>query len=258
MKPADAERYLDETRGIEGWFFPIDLQLFALIDEIQKREGIEGNLFEIGVHHGKSAALLARMARDTEVLGVCDVFDRQELNVDRSGDGSRELFARNLSGFDPSRLRVFAMSSHEVRTSHTTSECRFLHIDGGHRPVDVVNDLRVAHEALHARGVVALDDVFNPSWPGVSEGFYRFVSDHADTFVPIAIGGNKVFLTRPDAASVYERHWGDAAALTREVALRAFEFQWKEWLGRSVITASRITWVDLDPAGAAALHSRSR
>lgn len=249
MTRDEVTRYLDETRAVEGWFFPVDAYLFGFIDEVQRAEGIRGNLFEIGVHHGKTAMFLARCRRDDELLGVCDVFEQQELNRDRSGEGSREIFLRNM-GAQP--VQVFAKESSRLTVEDTTSECRFFHIDGGHRPEDVVNDLRAAERALLATGVVALDDAFNPNWPGVSEGFYRFVGEHPEAFAPLLIGGNKVLLARPEAIARYERHFDGIAG----AVAAPFTFDRKEWLGRRVLTAIRHAWVDLDPAGAAEQHLR--
>jgi SAM-dependent methyltransferase len=245
----EVRRYLDDTRDVEGWFFPVDAYLFGFVDEIQRRERLAGNLFEIGVHHGKTAIFLARMRREHELLGVCDVFDQQELNRDHSGEGNRSIFERNLREHE---LRVFAKLSSELTPDDTTTRCRFFHIDGGHRAEDVVNDLEVAARALLPDGVVALDDLFNPNWPGVGEGFYRFLAARPGVFVPILIGGNKVLFTRPEAAARYERQWGGVA----EAVDAPFAFDYKEWLGRRVLTAIRLSWVDLDPYGAARMHAR--
>ena len=250
--------YLKATRGVEGWFFPIDACLFGMIDVIQKREGITGDLFEIGVHHGKTSIALARMAAPGESVGVCDVFEQQELNADGSGEGSRELFEKNMrlhGGLPEGGLRVFAKRSAELTPEETTTGCRFFHIDGGHRAGDVVADMRTASRALRPDGVVVVDDVFNPNWPGVGEGYYRFSSERRDVFVPIVIGGNKVFLVRPAAVEIYERHWSSLRSLAEFYEGRAFTFDFKEWEGRRVLTAIRRAWVDLDPAGAAALHA---
>ena len=249
MTRDDVRRYLDETRDVEGWFFPVDAYLFGFVDEIQRREGIGGNLFEIGVHHGKTAIFLARMRREGELVGVCDVFDQQELNRDRSGEGNRAIFERNLRGH---ALRVFARASNSLTPEDTTTGCRFFHIDGGHGAEDVVNDLTVAARALLPDGIVAVDDLFNPNWPGVGEGFYRFIAARPDVFVPLLIGGNKVLLARPGAAARYERHWGGAG----DAVDAPFAFDFKEWLGRRVLTAIRLAWVDLDPYGAARMHAR--
>jgi len=255
MNRSDVADYLRATRQVEGWFFPIDALLFGIIDEIQKREGISGELFEIGVHHGKTALFLARMAAAGESVGVCDVFDEQSLNVDRSGEGNRAVFDRHwrtLGG--PVPLRAFSKLSSALTIADTSSRCRFVHIDGGHRPEDVMNDLAVADRALLPHGVVAVDDVFNPSWPGVSEGFYRYMAEEPDAFAPIAIGGNKVLLARRSSAAMYDARLADVTEWRAFIAPQPFALDFKGWLGRQVLTVIRQTWVDLDPAGAARLH----
>jgi methyltransferase family protein len=257
MKKTDVADYLRATADVEGWFFPIDAYAFAMFDEIQRREGISGNLFEIGVHHGKTAIFLAREAAQGETVGVCDVFENQELNVDRSGEGSRELFLANMrakASLPAERLCIFAKRSAALTSDETTTRCRFFHIDGGHRPEDVFADLVTADRAVLPDGIVSVDDVFNSNWPGVSEGFYNFIATRPDGFVPLFIGGNKVFFARPDAAERYERYWSDDGAWQEFFDPGPFTFDFKEWLGRRVLTAVRSAWVDLDPIAAARLH----
>jgi hypothetical protein len=239
--------YLNATQHVEGWFFPIDAHLFSAVDALQKRLNIRGNLFEIGVHHGKTAIFLAHLASAHEALGVCDVFDQQELNVDHSGEGNLARFEENMRIHAcAANLRVFAKPSSELTGEDTTTTCRFFHIDGGHRPQDVYTDFETADRALIEEGVVAVDDVFNPNWPGVSEGVYSFLSDRQKVFAPIVIGGNKVLFARP---AMVQRYRIDA--LPKDVP---FDLGEKEWLGYSVPTVLRRAWVDLDPLAAARLH----
>lgn len=256
MRATDLTDYLRDTAGVEGWFFPVDAHLFALVDEIQQDLSLTGDLFEIGVHHGKTALLLLRMRRANEQVGVCDVFGRQDLNVDHSGEGSEELFLRNVreyAGGAESALRLFARRSDSLTADDTGRNCRFFHIDGGHLPENVVADLEIAREAIHQAGVVVVDDVFNSNWPGVAEGFFRFMADRPQALVPMLIGGNKVFLTRPEAVASYDERF--TAAVLTEVASRVpYTFERKRWLGRDVLTAIRHQWVDLDPQRAANAH----
>jgi len=239
--------YFNATQSIEGWFFPIDAHLFATIDVLQKRMNVRGNLFEIGVHHGKTAIFLAHLASPDERLGVCDVFDQQELNVDHSGAGSRDLFEKNMRMHAHAvSLQVFAKPSSLLTTEDTTTTCRFFHIDGGHRPQDAYTDLETADRALLPQGVVAIDDVFNPNWPGVSEGVYRFLWERPNVFAPILIGGNKVLFARPSMTQNYR-----IEGLPQDAPFYLGE---KEWLGYPVPTVVRRAWVDLDPLGAARLH----
>ena len=228
--------YFDTTQRVDGWFFPVDAHLFAIVDAMQKRMTIRGNLFEVGAHHGKTAIFLAKLASPNEILGVYDVFDQQELNVDGSGKGSRAIFDANIRKHAGApNLRVFSKLSSD----------RFFHIDGGHRPQDVYADLTTADRALLEEGLVAIDEVFNPNWPGVSEGFIVF-AERAGVFAPIAIGGNKVLFARPRMIQHYR-----ITALLAEVPYTIHE---KQWLGYSVPTAIRRAWVDLDPTKAAQLH----
>src|SRR5262249_3246197 len=151
---------------------------------------------------GKSAILLSLLTSQNEILGVCDVFDQQQLNADRSGEGNRAIFDANMKTYgNDVKLRVFAKRSAQLTTEDTTTTCRLFHIDGGHRPQDVYADMQVAERALLPKGVVFIDDVFNPNWPGVSEGVYQFFSDQSDVFAPICIGGNKVAFARAENAN---------------------------------------------------------
>lgn len=255
MRVADVKQYLAETAGVEGWFFPVDAYLFGFFDTVQQANGIAGNLFEIGVHHGKTALLLARMLRTGERLGVCDVFGRQELNVDRSGEGSLDLFRRNLRAHTrPADVVIHAKRSELLSDGDTTTSCRLFHIDGGHLPEVVQADMRTAVRALHEEGVVIVDDIFNPSWPGVAEGFFAFMTGEP-VLVPLLIGGNKVFLCRAAAAATYETEF---SRLVDIAAIVPFTFERKSWLGREVMTAVRHHWVDLDPWRAAAAHASAR
>ena len=120
MKKTDVADFLQATRVVQGWFFPVDAYAFGMFDEIQKQEGIGGNLFEVGVHHGKSAIFLARAAAPPDVVGVCDVFE------------SSELFLANMrlhTTLPPERLAIFAKRSAALTMDETTSRVRFFHID---------------------------------------------------------------------------------------------------------------------------------
>jgi hypothetical protein len=257
MKKLEIRRFLQASADVKGWFFPIDAALFGAIDEIQKLEGVKGDFFEIGVHHGKSAILMARSLRDGERLGVCDIFEDQSQNRDASGKGDRDIFLGNMrahANMAEGDMRVFAKSSQDLSLGDTTDNVRFFHIDGGHWPEIVLSDHEVAERALLPGGVVAVDDVFNPSWPGVGEGFYRFMREHPGKLVPLIIGANKIFLARPDFAATFRKYATPAREFAKMVDAGPFSFEDKEWLGQQVLTAVRHAWVDIHPMRAALSH----
>ena len=199
-------RYLEIKDKIGGWITPGAAELFAWVDQIQRREGISGNLFEIGVHHGKTSILLAYMADSVkERLGVCDVFDRVEKNVTNSGRGDREIFLDHFMTYvgNPSFLKIFGKSSSELLLDELGTGYRFFHIDGGHSEEEVFGDLCLADSALLERGIIAIDDYFNEIWPGVSEGVCRFMIERPGKLVPVAIGFNKILFSKPSQQKWY-------------------------------------------------------
>ena len=102
--------------------------------------------------------------------------------------------------------------------------------------------------------MVAVDDLFNPNWPGVGEGFYRFEREHPGRFCPIAIGGNKVFFARHGFAAKFHKYCSPSEDFSRFVDSAPFTLEFKDWLGHKVLTAIRHAWVDIQPVGAALSH----
>jgi glycosyltransferase involved in cell wall biosynthesis len=207
MRSTNVRRITRQSRHIHGWFSPDAAGLFGLIDELQHEAGVRGDLFEIGVHHGKSAVMLGAMAREGEILGVCDVFGDQGANVSLSGLGNRATFDGNLRRIAPtSNVTVHEKRSSELTPEELGGPYRFFHVDGGHLAEDALGDLRLAAEVLHDCGVIVLDDPFRPDWPGVTEAALQFMQERKD-YAPIALGFNKLALT--PAPEVYEQLGSD-------------------------------------------------
>lgn len=206
MKREQTAFLLRRVRRIRGWFWPAAGYLFALLDELQKQAGIRGNLFEIGTFHGKSAVFLAGLLdAEGERLGVCDTFGDLEKDATQHNSGFYPTFAQNFRRTWPDHpfLHVHGGSSRALTAAETTNNCRLFHIDGGHEGPDVYHDLLLADQAVGDSGVVVLDDMYNFAWPGVAEGYFRFMAERPGRFVPLVIGFNKGVLTRPDAYGLY-------------------------------------------------------
>lgn len=180
--------------------------LFGLIDEIHRSTAVTGDLFEIGVHQGKSAVLLCAMARDSETVGLCDLFDEQGLNVSRSGAGDRIMVERNIEAINPGfqRLALFAKPSASLTAAEIGSSKRLFHVDGGHLAEEAMSDMRLAADVLHQRGALVVDDPFRPEWPGVTEAILRFCTERHDDYAPLILGFNKLVLTQREARPQYE------------------------------------------------------
>jgi len=205
-----------KARSVSGWFSDEAAELFALIDTVQRQEQINGDLFEIGVHHGKSAITLAHTARPDERLGVCDIFGAQDANVSSSGSGDRQIFdatmATHAPGFD--RLDVYEKLSSDLSPEEIGGPFRFFHVDGGHLAEEAYGDLELASRVAAPGGVIALDDPFRPDWPGVTEGLLRFLEAHPG-WEAFCVGFNKLLLARSEERGPYDRSLGTAAMWQR-------------------------------------------
>ena len=204
MQPRSARALARQTRKVEGWFLPDAASLFALIDEAQRSLGVSGDLFEIGVHHGKSATMLCAMASPSEGVGVCDLIAGQDGNASASGSGNREIFEANISAHpDGGRVRIFEKPSTDLTASELKGPYRFFHVDGGHLLAEALADIRLAASVLHEQGAIMVDDPFRPEWPGVTEAILRFCAER-DDFVPLAVGFNKLVLVPSASRDAYE------------------------------------------------------
>lgn len=205
MDATQARRLLPAIRRISGWFSDEAAMMFALVNALQQRAGVHGDLFEIGAHHGKSAVMLAAMAKPaSETLGICDIFGRQDANVSQSGAGDRGIFDANLlrhvRALPP--IRVFEVNSKDLRAKEVGEAIRFFHIDGGHNADEARSDLELAAATLVEDGVIVVDDAFRADWPGVTEAIVGFL-DHHREFCAAVVGFNKLLLARRRAAELY-------------------------------------------------------
>ena len=205
MNPIEARQIAKQSKAIPGWFSPEACMLFAWIDEIQKRNNIEGDCFEIGCHHGKSAVLLASIVEPgKEKLAVCDLFGMQADNVSRSGNGDLDAFNRNMQPLRDGGvgINIFQKNSASLSASEIGQNYRIFHVDGGHNPDEALTDLRLAADCTVENGAIILDDPFRMEWPGVTEALIRFLDERPE-FQAIMTGFNKLVLTREKGSGLY-------------------------------------------------------
>jgi len=193
--------------AVDGWFTQSDAQLVAAIASAQGAAGVSGVVGEIGVHHGRMFLVMALTLRPGEHCFAIDVFDQQQLNLDRSGRGDEAIFRANLAKYDiPSeQVAIFKRSSLEIAWPEIAAAvggpARLFSVDGGHTAEVVENDLAIAADSLAEGGVIVMDDYFNREFPGVSEGIARFLIAHPGLLVPFALGDTRMFLCRPEWAA---------------------------------------------------------
>ena len=187
-------------KDVDGWAAPLLFERVMLIDQLQQQLGIKGHIGEIGVHHGKLFILLHLLRRAGERGLAIDLFEEQDLNVDKSGKGDRNIFVdhvHKLTG-DGSQLEIFATDSTKISGADVSSlmggKLRLLSIDGGHLKNIVAHDLQTAVGCLADGGVVLVDDYLNPEFPGVAEGTLAFLTANRD-LRPFCVSTQKLYLT---------------------------------------------------------------
>lgn len=192
-------RYAARHECVEGWLHHHAADAICDLLDHQARLGVSGGLLEIGVHHGRLFIFLALSARPGEPVVGIDVFEDQHLNLDHSGHGSRAAVEANLAEHAPCVEAIL------VKADSTTvvpgdlvdrfGHFRAVSIDGGHSADVTEADLRLAQAICGEGAVVFLDDILNPHWPGVIEGYARYAAG-APALVPFCLGENKLFLTK--------------------------------------------------------------
>jgi hypothetical protein len=191
---------------VEGWLGDRMSQIVSAIGSILDSNHVRGNIAEFGVHHGLFLFLLNALRNEDEECFAIDVFDDQHLNVDNSGGDGRGSLATFLSHIETlmaSQRRFFrivqrdtmSFSTAEVAGLFGKNGVKFFSIDAGHTVQHAFNDLCLVQEVLVPRGIVALDDYMSVHWPGVTEGFYRFMCFQNRRLRPFLYFQNKLFLT---------------------------------------------------------------
>ncbi|MFN8507204.1 MAG: class I SAM-dependent methyltransferase [Dehalococcoidia bacterium] len=197
-------------RQVDGFLTDGAATLIAAIARKQVDLGVHGGVCEVGVHQGRAFILLHLLTRPTELAVAVDVFERQDLNVDGSGRGVRDIFERNCRrhGCDLDRIRILSadsltLSGHDLMAA-ASGALRLVHIDGGHTEQVAAHDMAAAAAALAPGGVIIVDDYFHEQWPGVSDGVRAFFAANPGAgLVPFATGGNKVLFCGRTFAPAY-------------------------------------------------------
>lgn len=222
---------------VEGWLGDRMSQVVNLIGTVLDANDVHGDIAEFGVHHGLFLFLLNILRNDGEQCFAIDVFDNQHLNADASGGDGRESLAVFLSHIETlmASQRCFFSIVQRDTMSFSTVEMielfgkkgvKFFSIDAGHTIQHACNDLSLVQEVLVAGGIVALDDYMSVHWPGVTEGFYRFMDTRNRRLKPFLYFQNKLFLTTVSKHGVFLRQFRTAIEAVCGEEFRAE--RWKE------------------------------
>jgi len=229
-----------------GWLNPSTATYLSSLEVLQRVLGIAGDVCEIGVYHGKSFLCLALGLPLQERAVAIDVFEDQQLNVDRSGRGDREVFEAALAEHGAgNNVVILKGDSRQLENNGFVAEgrrFRLFSIDGGHTAEITRNDLLVAERTVVDRGAVVLDDYLNQHWLGVITGLFRYW-ELGGTLVPTAALPGKLLLTpSAEQATAYRELLGShfGAAWTKRAVRLA---------DQPLDVFGEFPWIVLDDAG---------
>lgn len=213
---------------VPGWLAPEAAFFSAQLLEYQKNIKLEGNIVEIGVYHGKYLAILYQYLNliNERILGI-DAFigsDDVERPKNIVFDNILKVCGNNQS-LDFIVEDSLALTSDQLFKFTQVKNVRFISIDGGHTAEIVSHDLKLATAILKEGGVIAMDDIFNHSLPGVTEGLFQFMhADNSPALAPFAHCYNKLFLTTPN---YYDDYFKQAFCILEEMKdFNAYERTW--------------------------------
>ena len=197
----------DGFKNVRGYLSDGIFDMLEAVAVTQSEINVDGPMFEIGVHRGQFFLGLENLKNSEHPSVAIDIFSMQELNIDKSGKGILSEFEDNYKSFAayPDSIRPIEADSTQISSGFILekmdmNKARISSIDGGHTAEHTVNDLRLAERTLANYGVCFLDDYYHSSWPGVHEGFARFMLFETPTLVPFAYDRGKLMLTMVSGA----------------------------------------------------------
>jgi len=197
----DVNGYLGEgIHKIKGWCVP---QLWQAIWPLVPKIGF-GPVAEIGVFEGKFLIGLVKTFDPERKFdhAAIDVFDMQEFNIDKAGEGTATVLDANLEamGLNPARVDKVRADSLTLRQADAErlmarhGKFKFFSVDGCHEVTHTMNDIEFAMSVIDNAGLITVDDYFNPNWPGVMEAVAKMYLLRNFAFVPLLYIMNKLVL----------------------------------------------------------------
>jgi hypothetical protein len=186
------------------------IKTLAYFADAQTAAGVIGNIAEIGVAKGAFLIPLAACRREGEAVFAIDVFDDGPNWNPSGGVSSLVRLKETVDAALGGAAAVHYLSSDSLHLGSREllaaagGKFRLFSIDGAHSSKHTVNDLMLAGEVLTSGGLVWLDDIRNWGWPGVIDGFARYMLLNATTrLAPFFLYSNKLLLTTPDRHQIF-------------------------------------------------------
>lgn len=197
--PGKLAAWRERFGALPGWFNEESAAVWDCLLAFQATRHTRGHLLEIGVYHGKSAALAWLHGRPGEELVLVDPYRLGEV---------RPL----LEAVRPEGITAYPLTSDRLplaELDRLRGACRWLHVDGEHTGTAVAHDLAVADALLHERGVVVVDDFMAANYPQVTAATFAYLQAHPHRLRLFLCGFHKGYLARPRSVRAYLEYLRD-------------------------------------------------
>jgi len=178
---------------IEGMLSPFSMAVMDSLLAFQRERGTTGDMLEMGVYHGKSAAILAGRLSPAERLHLYDIanyFDRDAL----AKTGARISF--NVSDTRHLKKRHFRDLKRAVR---------FCHVDASHMFEPTMHEMAIADFLLSDEGILCLDDYTNLNYSQILAAAFKYLFTKRTNLVMFLVTDEKAYLCRRSSFPRYAR-----------------------------------------------------
>jgi predicted O-methyltransferase YrrM len=179
------------AEDIEGMMSPFSMAVVDSLLAFQQVRGITGDVLEMGVYHGKSAAILGRRMSSNETLhlyDIADYFDRK--NLERAGANIRYNIANTE--------RLYRWNLRKQKKS-----IRFCHIDASHMFNPTIHEISIADYVLAKDGIVCLDDYTNLNYSQILAATFKYLFTKSTNLTMFLVTAEKAYLCRRNAFPIY-------------------------------------------------------
>ena len=160
-----------------AWLHPFDA--FLSINLIQEPEG---KFCEVGVYRGGYLITLLNTLKKLQCVAIDPYPGANDI---------KKIFLDNLRTHNlQDRVELKASYS-----SNIDNHFSLIHIDGEHSELAVTKDCNFAIANLSIRGLVVVDDVWHPKFPGIISAVMKII--HLNKLAPFLVSRNKMYLCLP-------------------------------------------------------------
>jgi hypothetical protein len=172
------------STSIEGMLSQFSMAAMDSLLAFQAERGTTGDMVELGVFRGKSAAIIAGRLTGGEKLHLYDVADQ----FDRDGLGKT---GANLQFNIANTLEL----SHRQLREHRHA-IRFCHIDASHMFEPTMHEMKLADYMLADNGVLCLDDYTNLHYSQIVAATFKYLFTTKTDLTMFMVTDAKAYLCR--------------------------------------------------------------